>query len=68
VLIIGITAVVAFIGVGTLGVLVFLGWGSKADDLTLLGAVPMVLMAVLTDTGLRALGRLVTSPGIRVEV
>jgi len=27
----------------------------------------MVLMAVLADIALRALGRLVTSPGIRVE-
>lgn len=67
VLIIGITAVVAFIGNGTLGVLVILGWGGQVDDLTLLGAVPMVLMAVTADSGLRALGRLITSPGIRME-
>jgi osmoprotectant transport system permease protein len=67
VLTVGIAAVVAFIGVGTLGVLVFQGWGYQADDLILLGAVPMVLMAVLADIALRALGRLVTSPGIRVE-
>lgn len=67
VLIIGITAVVAFIGVGTLGVLVFLGWGQQADDLTLLGAVPMVMLAIIADAGLRGVGRLVTSPGIRTE-
>jgi osmoprotectant transport system permease protein len=67
VLIIGITAVVAFIGVGTLGVLVFLGWGEQADDLTLLGAVPMVVLAVAADALLRAAGRLATSPGIRME-
>lgn len=67
VLIIGITAVVAFIGNGTLGVLVILGWGGQVDDLTLLGAVPMVLIAVAADVGLRAAGRLLTSPGIRME-
>jgi len=64
---IGIAAVVAFIGVGTLGVLIIQGLGYQADDLILLGAVPMVVMAVAVDLSLRALGRLVTSPGIRVE-
>jgi osmoprotectant transport system permease protein len=65
VLVIGIAAVVAFIGVGTLGVLVFDGWGQVADDLILLGAVPMVVLAVVADAGLRALSRAATSPGIR---
>jgi len=64
---IGIAAVVAFIGVGTLGVLIITGLGYQADDLILLGAVPMVLMAVVADALLRALGRFVTSPGIREE-
>lgn len=67
VLVVGIAAVVAFVGVGTLGVLVFDGWGRQADDLILLGAVPMVLVAVAADSGLRALARAVTSPGIRSE-
>jgi len=65
VLVIGIAAVVAFVGVGTLGVLVFEGWGVQADDLILLGAVPMVVLAVAADSGLRALARAATSPGIR---
>lgn len=65
VMIIGIAAVVAFVGVGTLGVLVFLGWGQQADDLILLGAVPMVVLALVADAGLRRLGRAVTSPGVR---
>jgi osmoprotectant transport system permease protein len=67
VLTIGIAAVVAFIGVGTLGVLIIQGLGYQADDLILLGAIPMVLMAVTADAALRAAGRLVTSPGIRTE-
>jgi osmoprotectant transport system permease protein len=65
---IGIAAVVAFVGVATLGVLIIQGLGFQADDLILLGAVPMVIMAVGVDAALRALGRAVTSPGIRVEV
>ena len=64
---IGIAAVVAFIGVGTLGVLIIQGLGYQADDLILLGAVPIVLLALVADAGLRAIGRLITSPGIRVE-
>ena len=54
VLVIGIAAVDAFVGVGTLGVLVFPGWGQQADDLILLGAIPMVVLAVAADVGLRA--------------
>jgi osmoprotectant transport system permease protein len=65
VLVIGIAAVVAFIGVGTLGVLVFEGWGQQVDDLILLGALPMVVLAVAADAGLRAVSRATTSPGIR---
>jgi len=65
VLVIGIAAVVAFIGVGTLGVLVFEGWGQQTDDLILLGAIPMVVLAVAADAGLRAVSRAMTSPGIR---
>lgn len=67
VMVTGIAAVVAFIGVGTLGVLVFQGWGQQADDLILLGALPMVVLAVLVDLGLRRLSRAVVSPGIRQE-
>jgi len=64
VLVIGIAAVTAFIGAGGLGILVFQGWGQQADDLTLLGAIPMVVLAVLADVSMRGLRRLVVSPGI----
>jgi osmoprotectant transport system permease protein len=67
VLVIGIAAVVAFIGVGTLGVLVFEGFGQQANDHILLGAVPMVVLAVVVDALLRALKRVAVSPGIRRE-
>ncbi len=65
VLIMGITAVMAIGGARTLGVLVFEGWGSQAADLTLLGAVPMVILAIAADRGMRALERVTVSPGIR---
>ena len=65
VLVIGIAAITAFVGAGGLGVLVFLGWGAQADDLILLGAIPMVVLAVVADTGLRALAARAVSPGIR---
>ena len=51
VLIMGITAVMAIGGARTLGVLVFEGWGSQAADLTLLGAVPMVILAIALTAG-----------------
>jgi osmoprotectant transport system permease protein len=65
VLIVGITAVMAIGGARTLGILVFEGWGVQAADLTLLGAVPMVILAVFADRGMRALERIAVSPGIR---
>ncbi len=64
VLVIGIAAVTAFIGAGGLGILVFQGWGQQADDLTLLGAIPMVILAVLADVSMRMIRRTVISPGI----
>jgi osmoprotectant transport system permease protein len=65
VLIVGITAVMAIGGARTLGILVFEGWGVQAADLTLLGAVPMVILAILADRGMRALERITVSAGIR---
>ena len=65
VMVIGIAAVTAFVGAGGLGILVFQGWGQQADDLTLLGAVPMVMLAVAADASIRALAALAVSPGIR---
>ena len=65
VLVIGIAAVVAFIGVGTLGVYVFEGFGFGVDDLIMLGAVPMVVLAIAADVALRLLARAAVSSGIR---
>ncbi len=67
VLVIGIAAVTAFVGAGGLGILVFQGWGQQADDLTLLGALPMVALALFADLAIRGVASVAVSPGIRQE-
>jgi osmoprotectant transport system permease protein len=46
---IGLAAVAALIGAGGLGTFVFRGIGQYALDLVLLGAIPIVLLALATD-------------------
>ena len=65
VLTVGIAAVMAIAGAQDLGTLVFLGFGVQANDLVLLGALPMVVLAIIADQGMRALEREFVSPGIR---
>ena len=65
VLTVGIAAVMAIGGAQDLGTLVFLGWGAQAADRVLLGAIPMVVLSVFADQGMRALERAIVSPGIR---
>lgn len=65
VLTIGIAAVMAIVGARNLGTLVFLGFGSQADDQVLLGALPMVVLAIIADQSMRALEAALVSPGIR---
>jgi osmoprotectant transport system permease protein len=64
VLTVGIAAVMAIGGAQDLGTLVFLGWGSQAADLTLLGALPMVALAIVFDRVMRVLEHAVVSRGI----
>jgi osmoprotectant transport system permease protein len=52
---VGNTAVAALIGAGGLGVFIFQGLGQGASDLILLGALPIVFMAVLLDLAFQAL-------------
>jgi osmoprotectant transport system permease protein len=65
VLVIGIATVTAFVGAGGLGVLIVTGLGQVADDLVLLGAIPVIVLAVLADLGMRGLSRAAVSPGLR---
>ncbi|MGO2132787.1 MAG: ABC transporter permease [Halomonas sp.] len=53
---IGLTAVAALIGAGGLGRFIFQGLGQAAMDLVLLGALPILIMALLADALLGALG------------
>ncbi len=52
---IGLAAVAALIGAGGLGTFVFQGIGQYATDLVLLGAVPIILMALAADLVLATL-------------
>ncbi len=62
---VGNTAVAALIGAGGLGTFIFQGLGEAAPDLVLLGALPILLVAVLADGLLDALIRLLTPRGLR---
>ncbi|MDT0500444.1 MULTISPECIES: ABC transporter permease [unclassified Halomonas] len=54
---IGLTAVAALIGAGGLGTFIFQGLGQAAMDLVLLGAMPILVMALAVDALLGALTR-----------
>ena len=55
---VGLAAVTALIGAGGLGSLMFEGLFSSAQDLVLLGVVPIVLMGALVDGAFKVLIRL----------
>jgi len=65
VLTIGITTVAFLIGAGGLGTFIERGIAQQVPDLVLLGALPIILLALLADALLRGLGRLLTPRGIR---
>lgn len=52
---VGLSTLSSLIGAGGLGVFIFGGLGSAANDLVLLGAIPVLVLAVLTDAGFRTL-------------
>ncbi|MDT8878270.1 ABC transporter permease [Halomonas saccharevitans] len=52
---IGLTAVAALIGAGGLGTFIFQGLGQAAMDLVLLGALPILVLALVADALLGAL-------------
>jgi osmoprotectant transport system permease protein len=52
---IGLTALAALIGAGGLGAIIFEGMAQFAADLILLGALPVIALALLTDALLRVL-------------
>lgn len=59
---VGLTAVAALIGAGGLGTFIFQGLGQAAMDMVLLGALPILILALIVDAGLGALADAL-SPG-----
>jgi osmoprotectant transport system permease protein len=65
VLTVGITTVAFLIGAGGLGTFIERGIAQQVPDLILLGALPIILLALVADALLRGVGVLLTSPGVR---
>ncbi len=63
----GNTTVAALIGAGGLGVFVFQGLGQAVPDLILLGALPVIVLAVLIDRSMQVFIKLVTPKGLSGE-
>ena len=64
---VGLTAVAALIGAGGLGWFIFRGVGQAANDLILLGAVPIIILALVVDATMRAIIRIATPGGLAKE-
>ena len=62
---IGLTAVAALIGAGGLGTFIFQGLGQAAMDMVLLGALPILMLALVVDAGLGALAEALRPGGTR---
>ncbi len=62
---VGLSTLSSLIGAGGLGVFIFGGLGSAANDLVLLGAIPVLVLAVLTDAGFRTLEQASIPKGLR---
>jgi osmoprotectant transport system permease protein len=60
---VGLAAVAALIGAGGLGFFIFQGFGSSTD-LILLGALPIIVLALVIDAVMRFAVRLVTPKGM----
>lgn len=68
VLTIGTTTVAYLIGAGGLGVFIQRGIDQVVPDLVLLGAIPIIVLALLADALLRAVGAALTPRGVREPV
>lgn len=58
----GLAAVTALVGAGGLGSIMFDGLFSAANELVMLGVIPIVLLALLADHFFKALGTLLEKP------
>lgn len=64
---VGLTTVAALIGAGGLGWFVFRGIGQATPDLIILGAIPVIVLALLVDAIMRTVVKLGTPRGIGGE-
>ncbi|MBZ5487781.1 ABC transporter permease [Halomonas aquamarina] len=62
---IGLTAVAALIGAGGLGTFIFQGLGQAAMDMVLLGALPILILALMVDAALSALTEVLRPGGVQ---
>ncbi|HEX7128155.1 MAG TPA: ABC transporter permease [Thermodesulfobacteriota bacterium] len=62
---VGVATLAAFIGGGGLGDLILQGLAMVDTPVLLAGAVPVALLAMLADVGMRRIGRLLTPGGLR---
>lgn len=62
---VGLTALSSLVGAGGLGAFIFAGLGGAALDQVLLGAIPVLALAIVTDTVFGALERLSVPRGLR---
>lgn len=62
---VGNTTMAALIGAGGLGVFIFQGLGQAAMDLVLLGAIPVIMLALFVDGLIQLLIGIVTPRGAR---
>ena len=61
---VGLAAVAALIGAGGLGWFIFQGLGQATADLILLGAIPIIILAITVDAIMRTIVRLATPEGL----
>jgi osmoprotectant transport system permease protein len=61
---VGLAAVAALIGAGGLGWFIFQGLGQAAADLILLGAIPIIILALIVDNVMRTIVKLATPKGL----
>jgi len=62
---VGNTAVAALIGAGGLGHFIFQGLGQAAPDLIILGAIPIIVLALIVDAVMRTAVKVATPRGIQ---
>jgi osmoprotectant transport system permease protein len=65
---VGNTTVAALIGAGGFGVFVFQGLGQAVPDLILLGALPVILLAIFIDKIMQLVITIFTSKGLSYEL